>query len=57
MIIRMLIGVIVGGLIGLGGNYLCMLTGGACPLLSKRIVAIILWAVIGGILGAASAGR
>jgi hypothetical protein len=52
MFIKILIGVVIGGLIGLGANYLCMLTGGACPLMNNKIVAILLWALIGGIFGA-----
>jgi hypothetical protein len=57
MLIRILIGAVVGGLIGLGGNYLCMLTGGACPLLNNRIVAIVLWTLIGALFGAVSGGK
>jgi len=50
--IKIIIGIIAGGLVGLGGNYLCKITGGACPFLSSRIVAVILWALIGGLIGA-----
>ena len=57
MFIRILIGAVIGGLLGLGGNYLCMLTGGACPMLSNKIAAIILCATIGAMIGAMSAGR
>jgi len=54
MIIRIIIGAVVGGLIGLAGNYLCTITGGACPLLKSRIVAVLIWALIGGMFGAMS---
>ncbi len=57
MLIRTLIGMVIGGLFGLGGNYMCMITGGACPLLSKKVIAVILCALIGGALGAMSAGK
>ena len=48
---KILLGIAIGALIGLGGNYLCKLTGGACPLLSNKIVSIALWALIGGVVG------
>ena len=57
MLIRTIIGAIVGALIGLGGNYLCMLTGGACPLMNNKIVAIVLWTLIGAMFGVISAGK
>jgi len=50
--VKILIGVILGALVGLGGNYLCKLTGGACPLMNSRLISIILWALIGGMIGA-----
>ena len=50
--IKIIIGAVIGGLIGLGANYLCMLTGGACPLMSNRIVAVIAWTLIGTAFGA-----
>ena len=49
--IKILIGLIIGALIGLGGNYLCSITGGTCPLLSSRVMSIVLWALIGGMIG------
>ncbi|MGB3113661.1 MAG: hypothetical protein WBC00_03455 [Candidatus Omnitrophota bacterium] len=52
MLIRIIIGAVIGALIGLGGNYLCMLTGGACPLMNNRIVAVVLWTRIGAMFGA-----
>ena len=45
-------GAAIGGLIGLGANYLCVLTGGACPLMDNKVVAVVLWALIGGVFGA-----
>ena len=53
--IKISAGIIIGSLIGLGANYLCKITGGACPLMSSKIVSIILWALIGGMIGASMA--
>ena len=53
--IKIFLGVIIGALLGLGGNYLCRITGGACPLMSNKIISIILWALIGGMVGASMA--
>ena len=50
--VKIAIGAVIGALIGLGGNYLCQITGGICPLLSNKIIAILLWALIGGMVGA-----
>lgn len=55
--IKITVGVIIGALVGFGGNYLCNLTGGICPLMSNKIVSIVLWAVIGGMVGASLAFR
>ncbi|MBD3379193.1 MAG: hypothetical protein GF408_01880 [Candidatus Omnitrophica bacterium] len=52
MFMRMLIGGAIGALAGLGANYLCMITGGACPLMRSKVVAVILWACIGALLAA-----
>ena len=49
---KILIGVVIGAGIGIAANYMCMLTGGACPLMSNKIVSIVLWALIGGLVGA-----
>ena len=46
--IKIFLGVVIGALIGLAGNYLCMITGGACSLMNNRIISIILWALVGG---------
>ncbi|MGB2600064.1 MAG: hypothetical protein WBD04_07870 [Candidatus Omnitrophota bacterium] len=53
MVTRMIIGAVIGGLIGLGGNYLCALTGAACPLMDNKAIAVVLCALIGGLIGAA----
>ena len=50
--IKTIIGIIIGALIGLAANYLCELTGGVCPLMNNRIISIILWALVGGMVGA-----
>lgn len=52
MLIRIIIGIVIGGLVGLGANYLCMATGAVCPLIDNRVVAIVLCALIGGLFGA-----
>lgn len=57
MLIRVLIGAVIGAIIGFGGNYLCHLTGGACPLMNNRIVAVVLWTLIGAMVGIATAGK
>lgn len=53
--LKILSGIAIGALLGLGGNYLCKLTGGACPLMSNKIISIALWAFIGGMVGASLA--
>jgi len=53
--IKILIGVVLGAGLGIAGNYLCKLTGGACPLMSNKIVSVVLWALIGGLVGASMA--
>ena len=53
--IKIIAGAIIGALVGFAGNYLCKLTGGACPLMSNRIISILLWALIGGMIGASLA--
>ena len=53
--LKILAGLIIGALIGFGANYLCKITGGACPLMTNRIVSIVLWALIGGAVGASMA--
>lgn len=45
----------MGAGLGIAGNYLCKLTGGACPLMSNKIVSVVLWALIGGLVGASMA--
>ena len=50
--IKIIVGMIIGALIGLGGNYLCKITGGACPLMNSRIISVIIWTLIGGMAGA-----
>lgn len=50
--LKILAGLIIGALIGFGANYLCKLTGGACPLMNNIIVSIVLWALIGGMVAA-----
>jgi hypothetical protein len=57
MVVRILIGVVVGGVIGLGANYVCILAGGTCPLMNNKIVAIVLWALLGGIIGAVTSSK
>jgi hypothetical protein len=57
MIARMIIGAVIGGLIGLGSNYLCALTGAVCPLMGNKIIAVVLCALIGGLVGAAISKR
>lgn len=52
IVIRILAGLLIGAGIGFGANYLCHLTGGACPLMSNRLTAIVIWALIGGLIGA-----
>ncbi len=52
MVKRIIIGAAVGGLVGLGGNYLCVMTGSACLLMDNKAVAVILCALIGGLIGA-----
>ena len=54
-ITKILAGLILGALMGFGANYLCKITGGACPLISNIIVSIILWALIGGMVAASMA--
>ncbi len=49
--VKILVGIIVGAVIGYGANYLCMLTGGACPLMKSKITSIIIWVLIGGMVG------
>ena len=49
---KIIIGVVLGACVGIAGNYLCRITGGACPLMSNKLVSIILWALIGGLIGA-----
>ena len=51
-IIKILAGLILGALIGFGANYLCKITGGACPLMGNIIVSVILWGLIGGMVAA-----
>ena len=55
--IKILAGIVIGALIGLGANYLCTLTGGVCPLMSNKVISIVLWALIGGMVGASLAFR
>ena len=50
--LKILAGLIIGALIGFGANYLCKITGGACPLVSNRILSIVLWSLIGGMVAA-----
>ena len=52
IVIRILAGLLIGAGIGFGANYLCHMTGGACPLMSNRLTAIVIWALIGGLIGA-----
>ena len=52
MLVRILVGAFIGGFIGLGANYLCIMTGGACPLVNSRLIAVILFALLGGMFGA-----
>ncbi len=57
MVTKIAIGAVIGGAIGFGMNYLCMMTGGACPLMKFKIVAIFVWALIGAAIGAAVGNR
>ncbi|MBD3295806.1 MAG: hypothetical protein GF392_00375 [Candidatus Omnitrophica bacterium] len=51
-------GAAAGALTGFGANYLCKLTGGACPLMSNMIMSVIIWALLGAAVGATlHAGR
>lgn len=50
--VKIVAGVVVGALVGWGSNHLCMLTGGACPLMKYKLIAILIWALIGGLAGA-----
>ena len=52
MAINILIGAAIGAGVGFGMNYLCHLTGGACPLMNNRFAAVVIWALIGGLIGA-----
>ena len=51
-ILKIFLGIVIGVSIGLGANYFCKITGGACPLMSNIMVSIILWALIGGMVAA-----
>ena len=53
MVKRIIIGCCIGGLAGLGGSYLCAITGSACPLMDNKAVAVVLCSLIGGLAGAA----
>jgi hypothetical protein len=45
-------GAAAGALIGFGANYLCEITGGACPLMNNMIISIIIWSLLGAVAGA-----
>ena len=49
---KIILGALIGGGIGFGMNYLCKLTGGACPLMSNPIASVIIWGVVGAMVGA-----
>jgi uncharacterized membrane protein YedE/YeeE len=48
---KMLLGLVIGGVIGFGIGYLGKCTSGACPLTSNPIVSTIIGALIGLIIG------
>jgi hypothetical protein len=54
-IIKILAGMIIGGLIGYGANYLCMITGGACPIAANKTVIVTLGIMAGGLISASLA--
>ncbi len=54
-VMKILAGLVIGALIGIGANYLCKITGGACPLMSNIIVSTILIALIGAMIAASMA--
>ena len=57
MAVKIIIGAVVGGAIGFGMNYLCIMTGGACPLMKFKVTAIFVWALIGAMIGAVIGNR
>jgi Family of unknown function (DUF6132) len=52
MILRMLIGVIIGGGLGLGWHKLAGCPTGACPLTSNPFIGIVYGMVVGGLIAA-----
>jgi len=49
---KIVIGAVIGGAIGLGLGYFGKCTSGACPLMSNPVVSTILGALIGALLAA-----
>ena len=53
--LKILAGFIIGSLVGFGANYLCKITGGACPLMSNVVVSVVLLGLIGAVVAASMA--
>jgi F0F1-type ATP synthase assembly protein I len=49
---KIILGVVIGGIVGFGISYLVKCTSGACPLTSNPIISTIIGAVLGAMVAA-----